>query len=102
MKQSGAVRHHGHGHKYLDGYSADGYYNDYTHNYESNNDFVLIASGVVFGLALMAAVCCICVIISFLGGVIVHKWCHQYSSKEQRRKSYQNMNQNDLSDQCQV
>ena len=41
---------------------------------------MLIGAGVIFGLALMAMICCICLIISFLCGAIAYKWM-KYSSK---------------------
>ena len=49
---------------------------------------MLIGSGIIFGLALMAMICGICLVISFLCGAVAYKW-FKYSSKEKGGNRYQ-------------
>ena len=80
----------------MDGYSG------YGANNVNGNDWMLMGSAVLFGMAIMVFVCCICVFIAFLAGVIGHKWYNDAAESNERGKRYRYVQNNDDIDHSQV
>ena len=65
----------------------DGYYSDYHHGYESNNDWMLIGfESISLGLILMTIIGCIGVVIAIIAGWLMYTWMKSYPQNRQRAK----------------